>query len=56
MVTKNAGGELLAPKLEAARQLDVEIVMIDRPQLPDLETARSVEQALALAGRMLKYK
>ena len=54
LVTKNAGGEITAPKLEAARQLGVEIVMIDRPDLPELETARSVEQALALAGRMLE--
>lgn len=56
LVTKNAGGELLAPKIEAARQLGIEIVMIDRPKLPELEIARSVEQALALTGRMLESK
>lgn len=53
LVTKNAGGEITSPKLEAARTTGVQIVMIERPDLPDLETARSVEQAIAIAGRML---
>ncbi len=54
LVTKNAGGDITAPKLEAARAAGVDVVMIERPPLPDLETARSVEQAIALAGRMLE--
>ncbi len=54
LVTKNAGGNITAPKLDAARETGVEIVMIERPSLPELETARSVEQAMALASRFLE--
>ena len=34
VVTKNAGGEGARAKLEAARQLGLRVVMIDRPALP----------------------
>ena len=35
LVTKNSGGEATAAKLTAARELDVPVVMIDRPSLPE---------------------
>jgi precorrin-6A/cobalt-precorrin-6A reductase len=37
LVTKNAGGGATAAKLAAARALGLEVVMVDRPSLPDLE-------------------
>ncbi len=52
LVTKNSGGTMMAPKIEAARSLRLPVVMIERPELPEMETARNVEQALAVIGRM----
>jgi precorrin-6A/cobalt-precorrin-6A reductase len=37
LVTKNAGGDATGAKLAAARALGIEVVMVDRPSLPDLE-------------------
>jgi precorrin-6A/cobalt-precorrin-6A reductase len=37
LVTKNAGGGATEAKLAAARALELEVVMVDRPPLPDLE-------------------
>lgn len=34
LVTKNSGGTLTRAKLDAARALDIDVVMIDRPALP----------------------
>lgn len=53
LVTKNAGGKKMSPKLAAARELKIPVVMIARPQLPEMETARNLKQALAIIGRML---
>ena len=53
LVTKNAGGKKMAPKIAAARQLKIPVVMIARPKLPDAEVARNLNHALALMGRLL---
>jgi precorrin-6A/cobalt-precorrin-6A reductase len=37
VVTKNAGGDATSAKLAAARALGLEVVMVDRPPLPDLD-------------------
>lgn len=34
LVTKNSGGDLVSAKLAAARELGVEVVMVDRPERP----------------------
>jgi len=34
VVTKNAGGDATRAKIDAARDLGVEVLMIDRPRLP----------------------
>jgi precorrin-6A/cobalt-precorrin-6A reductase len=35
LVTKNSGGDATRPKLDAARALDIPVVMVARPALPD---------------------
>ena len=47
VVTKNSGGELTRPKLVAAQDLGVDVVMIDRPPLPaGVTVVDSVDDAL----------
>lgn len=46
LVTKNSGGALTQAKLDAARDLDVDVIMISRPALPArVQVVDSVEQA-----------
>ncbi|WNJ99864.1 cobalt-precorrin-6A reductase [Thalassospiraceae bacterium LMO-JJ14] len=53
MVTKNAGGAATYAKIEAARALGIEVIMIDRPPLPGGDTVADVEAALARAEALL---
>ena len=45
LVVKNAGGVASYSKLEAARQLGLRVVMLERPPLPECETVHTVEAA-----------
>ena len=48
LVTKNSGGALTEAKLDAARDLDVDVIMIERPPLPSgVTVVGSVQDALA---------
>lgn len=52
LVTKNSGGLLAASKLEAARNLSIRVMMIERPQLPVghiVETVKAVRDWIFLA-------
>ena len=46
LVTKNAGGTQTAAKLEAARMLGINVIMIERPALPDANEVFDVDDAL----------
>jgi len=46
LVTKNAGGDQTAAKLEAARMLGTSVIMIERPALAEAPEVYSVEAAL----------
>lgn len=46
LITKNAGGAATYAKIEAARALGIEVIMIDRPALPESDVVTSVEDAL----------
>lgn len=50
LVTKNSGGDATAAKLTAARELDINVVMIDRPALPD--GAQAVADADGVLARL----
>jgi precorrin-6A/cobalt-precorrin-6A reductase len=48
LVTKNSGGQMTRPKLDAAAVLGVAVVMVDRPPLPGgVTTVGSVDDAAA---------
>ena len=46
LVSKNAGGEAVQAKLEAAEALGIKVIMVERPQLPDAFTVASVPEAV----------
>ncbi|WP_211243620.1 cobalt-precorrin-6A reductase [Paracoccus hibiscisoli] len=46
LVAKNSGGAGASAKLQAARDLDVRVIMIDRPPAPDRPQVPAPEQAL----------
>ncbi|MGN6145081.1 MAG: cobalt-precorrin-6A reductase [Mesorhizobium sp.] len=53
VVSKNSGGSATYGKIAAARALGVEVVMVQRPRLPDVPSAPTVHELVAMAGHML---
>jgi len=47
VVSKNAGGEATRAKIDAARALNLSVVMIRRPSTPERPTFEKIEDALA---------
>jgi precorrin-6A/cobalt-precorrin-6A reductase len=47
LVTKNSGGRATYPKIEAARALKIEVVIVRRPVAPEAETLRDLDAVLA---------
>ena len=47
LVSKNSGGAMTRPKLDAAAALGISVVMVDRPALPEgVETCATVDEAV----------
>ena len=46
LVTKDSGGVMTEPKLEAARERGIPVIVVERPQRPDVETVTTVQEAL----------
>lgn len=46
VVSKNAGGTDTYAKLEAARQLQIPVIMVERPRLPAREQCETPQQAM----------
>ncbi len=47
VISKNSGGVATYAKIEAARRLNIPVVMLARPALPNVERTHSLEAALA---------
>jgi precorrin-6A/cobalt-precorrin-6A reductase len=47
VVCKNSGGDATYGKIAAARELGLEIIMLRRPVLPEVEAVETIEDALA---------
>lgn len=54
VVTKNSGGSMTGAKLTAARELGLPVVMIQRPPLPPVASAGTVEEAIAWLDSVLR--
>jgi precorrin-6A/cobalt-precorrin-6A reductase len=50
LVTRNSGGAATAPKLAAARELGVRVVMVDRPPPPPGPVVATPDEAVAWVG------
>jgi precorrin-6A/cobalt-precorrin-6A reductase len=53
IVSKNSGGDASYGKIAAARALQIPVVMIGRPSLPDAQSVDTVEEALAWCNHAL---
>lgn len=46
LVTKNSGGDAVAAKLDAARELRIPVLIVDRSAVPATETTTSLEDTV----------
>jgi precorrin-6A/cobalt-precorrin-6A reductase len=53
LVSKNSGGSATYGKIAAARALGIEVIMVSRPHMPDVPSAPTVHELVAMAGHML---
>ena len=50
LVTKNSGGAATEAKLEAARALGIEVIVVERPAREDVPTFESIDRVIAWIG------
>jgi precorrin-6A/cobalt-precorrin-6A reductase len=50
LVTKNSGGSMTAAKLEAARAMNIPVVMIERPPQPEGDRVASIDETIVWVG------
>jgi precorrin-6A/cobalt-precorrin-6A reductase len=53
IVAKNSGGTATYGKIAAARDLAIEVILMQRPELPDVPAAGTVDEAVARAAHAL---
>lgn len=53
VVTKNSGGTRAYAKVEAAQQMQLPVIMVDRPDLPSTDTAATVNGVLDWTDRLM---
>lgn len=53
IVSKNSGGSATYGKIAAARELGIEVFLIQRPVLPDMPSGETVEEVARLAAQVL---
>ncbi|MGH6760127.1 MAG: cobalt-precorrin-6A reductase [Phyllobacterium sp.] len=53
IICRNSGGSASYAKIEAARQLGLPVIMIDRPKRPSIHSVESVEDAVAFVETAL---
>jgi len=56
IVSKNSGGAATYAKVVAARELDIPIVMVQRPVMPNVEQVESVDRSIGWLQDQLKGK
>ena len=54
VVAKNSGGSATYGKIAAARKLGIEVILLRRPSLPDLASAASVGDLVAMVDHLLE--
>jgi precorrin-6A/cobalt-precorrin-6A reductase len=54
VVSKNSGGQATYGKIAAARALGIDVVMIQRPDLPDVPSAETVEALAAMVDHFVE--
>ena len=53
IVAKNSGGTATYGKVAAARELGVPVILVRRPELPDVPAAATVDEAVAMTAHAL---
>jgi precorrin-6A/cobalt-precorrin-6A reductase len=54
IVCKNSGGSATRGKIAAARDLGIEVVMIERPKLPDVPAATDVDELVRMIDHLIE--
>jgi precorrin-6A/cobalt-precorrin-6A reductase len=55
IVSKNSGGGATYAKIVAARELGIPVVMVQRPQIPDVDQVANVEGAISWLIQQMSY-